>query len=428
MIFIELLLILTTFFPLYHLLTALKKDHKTTMQSHKNHSFSILVPCYNESICIGKTIEALKKLEYCDFEVIFINDGSEDDTLSVLNDKLTLIPIKANSPFNCFRSDIYGNFYCIHKPNTGKALSLNEGIKLSKNDIVITLDADSLLMPDCLTSLNNAFCDENVVAAGGAIHIVQAKEADYLKKLSLGKRILIKMQSLDYLKGFFIYKLSLARQNSLAIISGAFGAFRKSVLVEVGGFRKSLGEDIDITIKIQQYIHKTKKRIAYLPNVSCYTECPETMKDLYRQRIRWQKGFIDCIIYHSKFLLSTCLTKPISFYLVFEAICIGVFSCMLPWMLTIYIAASLEIKFAFTIVIFCTIINIFYSTCAYVISTRYIYPYKKKFIISVILDIFFLKPFLSFVYLSGTIKYLTNKTEWKKVERSVMLAETKGAL
>jgi cellulose synthase/poly-beta-1,6-N-acetylglucosamine synthase-like glycosyltransferase len=96
------------------------------------------------------------------------------------------------------------------------------------------------------------------------------------------------------MKGFYIYKISLHKQNATAIISGAFGAFRKDILMQAGGYRKTLGEDIDITLKIQFMIKNTNKKILYMPEALCYTQCPENWKDLFRQRIRWQKGFINC--------------------------------------------------------------------------------------------------------------------------------------
>ena len=425
MIFIELLLLLTTFFPIYHLFTALGRHKANHVVTDMENSFSILVPCYNECICINKTIKALMQIKYRNYEVIFINDGSKDNTFSILQYELKLIQINKQYAQRYYQSQTYPNFFCIDKPNTGKAMSLNEGIKFSRNDIIITLDADSILNGNCLSIMNNAFSDSDVVAAGGAIHIMQAKDSKYLKGQSFIKRLLVKMQSIDYLKGFFIYKLSLSRQNALAIISGAFGAFRKSVLFEVGGFRKSLGEDIDITIKIQKHITDTNKKIIYLPHASCYTECPESIRDLYRQRIRWQKGFIDCVIHHSKFLLSTCFKKPISFFLIFEAVCVGIFSCILPMLTTTALIVTGNIKTVIFILMFCTIVNIIYSFFAYTIASKHTFPYKKKYVNSILLDILFMKPFLAIVYLIGTMGYLTNNSDWKKTNRSVLLAKTK---
>ena len=423
MILIELLLLLTTFFPIYHLFTALKNKQTQEIYSSKKHSFSILVPCYNESICIKKTVTALQKLDYDNYQVVFINDGSRDNTLEILAEELCFIKEHSNLHSDYYRSLICDNFYCIDKPNTGKALSLNEGIRFCTNEIVITLDADSILNPDCLAILNQAFSNKEVVAAGGAIHIMQSKEKEYMKAQSFIKKLLIKVQAIDYLKGFFIYKLSLARQDALAIISGAFGAFRKSVLIEVGGFRKSLGEDIDITIKIQKHIADTDKKIVYLPSAGCYTECPESLSDLYKQRIRWQKGFIDCLVHHSKFLLSTCFKKTISFFLIFEALFIGIFSCILPIFATIALVLTGKFNAAIFIFLFCKIISIFYSLFAYLIGSRYRYPYSRKYYMSIIFDAFLLKPFLSFVYFVGTFGYLINKTSWKKTKRSALLAE-----
>jgi poly-beta-1,6-N-acetyl-D-glucosamine synthase len=426
MIVIEILLLLTTIFPLFHMIDALLGNKTKQINTNKHLGFSILIPCFNESVCVKKSVDSLLNIDYKNYEVIYINDGSVDDTLAKLKSILDLKLIKEGFGVQYYKSNIYENVFCINKPNTGKGLSLNIGLKYCKKDIIVTLDADSMLNPDCLKIMNSAFSEADVVAAGGAVHIMQAKKSDYFKKLNPLKRLLVGIQAVDYLKGFFIYKLSLSKQKALAIISGAFGVFRKDILLEVGGFRKSLGEDIDITIKIQKHIIGTDKKILFLPQAGCYTECPESINDLFKQRVRWQKGFLDCVIYYAKFLFNTYFKNTLSFYLVIEAFLVGYFSCLLPMLSLVYLCFNYSISIITIIGIYSiisVIFNIFYSLIAYITASRSKFPYKNKFIFAILLDIFVFRFFLLFVYLYGTIAYLINKTEWHKANRSILLAK-----
>jgi len=426
MILFEILLLLTTFFPLFHMIDALFCKKSKPNNSTKQLGFSILIPCFNESLCVEKSIESLLNMDYENFEVIFINDGSLDDTLLKIKKRLKLCLKSEGYVYEFYASRIYKNFFCINKPNTGKGPSLNYGITRCTKDIIITLDADSMLNPDCLKKMNDAFSDENVVAAGGAVHIKQAKNTSYFRKLNLIKRILVGIQAVDYLKGFFIYKLSLSKQKALAIISGAFGVFRKDVLLAVGGFRKSLGEDIDITIKIQRYIMGSKKKILFLTDAECYTECPENIRDLFRQRTRWQKGFIDCVVYNAKFLLRTFLTTPLSFYLSIEAFLVAYFSCLLPIISIIYLLFFFSRPILLLIIFYSVmqlLLNLIYTLIAYIIASKKEFPYPKKHIFAIFADIFVFRIFLLFIYLYGTVAYIINNKKWNKVERSEDLSD-----
>ena len=241
-------------------------------------------------------------------ELIFINDGSTDETMEALISQLQLIPQELKVPAHAldfmpikqiYRSSLYKNVLVIDKENGGKADSLNAGITYATKDIVITLDADSVLDTEALSILNQAFADSSVIAAGGNVHILQGrKQTGHGFEPSLLKmKQIVRFQILEYLRGFYILKASLAKSNALSIISGAFGAFKRNVLLEVGGYRQTIGEDIDITLKVQQYAMKHKgTHVLFVPEAICFTEVPESWKDLFNQRVRWQKAFMDCFV------------------------------------------------------------------------------------------------------------------------------------
>jgi cellulose synthase/poly-beta-1,6-N-acetylglucosamine synthase-like glycosyltransferase len=181
---LEIFLFLGIFFPLFHILNVLVSIRKRKNKAIKNRTrpITILVPCYNEKKIIKNTIEGLLRIEYDNFECIFINDGSNDDTLAEFKRllKLKKTTRKKRSNLNSknmkhiYRSELYPNMFLINKKNGGKSDALNLGINYSKNNYIVTLDADSILKPDALSLVSKTFDDKNVVAASGVIQILQS--------------------------------------------------------------------------------------------------------------------------------------------------------------------------------------------------------------------------------------------------------------
>lgn len=403
------------------LITTFKK--KPILQFAENEEkFSILVPCYNEELLIEYSINNLINLNYSNYEVIYINDGSSDDTMEKLKEILKLKKFYYKKRY-IFKSSIYENFYVINNSNMGKGESLNLGINIATSPLIVTLDADSSLHNDALKYLNKSFLDENVVAAGGAIHIIQGYEDKFNKSI---KRITT-LQILDYIKGFYIYKISLNKQNATAIISGAFGAFRKDILIRVGGYRKTLGEDIDITLKIQFMIKNTNKKILYMPEALCYTQCPENWKDLFRQRIRWQKGFINCFLFYKNQFIKNFFKKSLSFHFFVESLLMGItsiFFSIFTFIILLIIASSTVLKLYVFYLAIRIVLREIYSLVAIFISKRYnLYPEKtyKDIYKIFFLDILVYPLFLMCLYLCGTFMYFWNFEEnqlWNKMKRT----------
>ena len=311
---------LSTFFAILHFTCSFYYRKEPERTPRKMLRFTLVIPCFNEAPILRNTLKGVLRLDYESFETIFVNDGSTDNTMTILKRLLRLKPfIRKRGDFHSaengqtYRSAKYSNIYVIDKPNTGKADSLNAGIALSRGEIIVTLDGDSVLEKNALHIMNCVFQDEEVIASGGAIHVMQYFLMDR------GMSPIIALQALDYIKGFYIYKPSLSVNNALNIISGAFGVFRKTALIEVGGFRNGLGEDIDITIRLQAYAKKHKKVISYTMDAICYTECPQTWKDLRRQRVRWQKAFWDAVVHNRHFLLKQFFRTSVCFLMIADA-------------------------------------------------------------------------------------------------------------
>ncbi|MFD7524972.1 glycosyltransferase family 2 protein [Paenibacillus chitinolyticus] len=425
-------LVFLAFQLLYTFIPLLFSKVKKLEEGLEEKSISVLVPAYNEELTIRNCIEAMEGLKYRNHEIIIINDGSKDATLRRLQElldlqeddrqvmqELTYRPVRA-----FYRSRQYPYIYVIDKQNGGKADSLNAGIDYALSDIVITLDADSMLEAHSLQYVNQYFHDPDVMALGGTVKIVQGAERKdgQIQERFTGKG-LIKSQIISYIHGFYVRKLTQSALNSIVVISGAFGAFYKEVLIQVDGFRSTVGEDIDITLKIHEYIkaNNLSKKLVYAPEAVCYTECPENMPNFYKQRIRWQKAFVDCIlIYWSDlprkfnlgvrlffaidgFVLGT-LTAFTTFVYLFQLLLAGDGI----WMALLILSATLLIN-AIQIVIALAL-------CKKYGSTYTLKDYIRMFIFSQ-LELLTYRNVLLYINIVGTFKYFDNDEGWGYVER-----------
>ncbi|MFN1835119.1 glycosyltransferase family 2 protein [Balneola sp. MJW-20] len=279
---------------------------------------SILAPAYNEEMNIVSSIEALLQLQYPDFEVVVINDGSTDDTLMKLIEHFELysVPIPdhlelEHKPIkSVFKSERYANLKVVDKVNGRKADALNAGINISSKDLICSIDADSILDPTALRKMLKAFVeDENVIAAGGIVRIANGcKVEDYIvKEVGLPKKYLGRIQSVEYLRSFLFGRIGWDYLKSLLIISGAFGVFDRKAVMRVGGYlHDTVGEDMELVVRLHRYF-KTRNRtysIRFLPEPVCWTEVPNEWPVLGRQRNRWQRGLAETLWRHKGMLFN----------------------------------------------------------------------------------------------------------------------------
>ena len=270
---------------------------------------SIVAPAYNEEAVIVTSIRSLLQLNYPEFELVVVNDGSKDETLEVLKrefklvlfpeayrDRLPSKPVRA-----IYRSKIYPNLRVIDKENGGKADSINTGVNAARYPLFCVIDSDSILERDSLHNAVQPFLeDARTVACGGTIRIANGCRVSggFLEQPGLPRNPLALFQVMEYLRAFLFGRLGWAPMNALLIISGAFGIFYKEKVVSVGGFRSdTIGEDMELVMRLHRVL--TKKgvpyRIAFVPDPVCWTEAPEDLRTLRSQRIRWQHGLGDSI-------------------------------------------------------------------------------------------------------------------------------------
>ena len=220
---------------------------------------SIIVPAYNEEVNVVKSLQNLLLCDYSNFEIIFVDDGSKDNTYQIVNANFAQHP----------------KIKVFTKPNGGKASALNFGIAQSTAAFVVCIDADTKLKYDAVRLLVRHFSDEKVGAVAGVV------------KVGNEVNMLTKWQSIEYITSQNFDRKAFAYVNAITVVPGAIGAFRKDALLHAGLFTTdTLAEDCDLTIRILKagYIVANESRAL------AYTEAPETTRQFMKQRFRWSFG------------------------------------------------------------------------------------------------------------------------------------------
>jgi cellulose synthase/poly-beta-1,6-N-acetylglucosamine synthase-like glycosyltransferase len=277
---------------------------------------SVIVPAYNEEYNIVDSLEALLQTYYPDYEIIAINDGSVDRTMQLLIEAFELVPfpyvycdrLKTQKIHHIYQSKLYPQLRVIDKFKGGKADALRAGINLAKYPLFCGVDADSILQIEGLWHLVQPFVDSQAtVAAGGIIRIANGCtiQGGYLTTAKLPKNILALLQVIEYWRGFFLGRLGWSAINSMLIISGAFGLFDKQTVLNINGYNtKTVGEDMELVVHLHRHLINQQKpyRIVFVPYAVCWTECPEDLKTLQSQRIRWQRGLCESLSINKQLL------------------------------------------------------------------------------------------------------------------------------
>ena len=291
-------------------------DHLPRSYSGFQPPVSILVPAYNEEATIAASLRSLLQLNYSQFEVIAINDGSKDDTFAVLQREFALIPfpeayrirIPVKHVRGIYRSTIHPNLRVVDKDNGGKADALNTGINAARYPLYCAVDADSILQRDSLQRLVQPFIDDpSTVAAGGTVRLANGciVSGGFLTKIGLPRNPLALLQLVEYLRAFLFGRLGWSPINAVLIISGAFGLFKLDTVVSAGGYRTdTVGEDMELVVRLHRLLRsqRSKYRIVFVPDPICWTEAPETLKVLKSQRLRWQRGLAESLTLNSALL------------------------------------------------------------------------------------------------------------------------------
>jgi cellulose synthase/poly-beta-1,6-N-acetylglucosamine synthase-like glycosyltransferase len=279
---------------------------------------SVLVPAYNEEETVVDNIKSLLSLNYPSFEIIVVNDGSKDGTLQKIIEAFNLkkiyqpvrYMIKTKNVKGIYKNLEMPKLVVVDKENGGKADALNVGINVSRYPVFTSIDADSILESDSLVRVIMPFIEDRLTAAvGGIVRIANGSTVKNgkIEKVELPKNRLAMFQVVEYLRAFLTGRMGWDSMDALLIISGAFGAFRKDVVVDIGGYKTgTVGEDMELVMRIHSVMREKGKpyRVKFIPDPVCWTQAPEKVKDLRNQRRRWQIGLIDSLLMHKKLLFN----------------------------------------------------------------------------------------------------------------------------
>jgi poly-beta-1,6-N-acetyl-D-glucosamine synthase len=255
---------------------------------------SIIVPAYNEAEVIQASMASLLELKYPYYEILAVDDGSTDGTYEKMRE---------------FEGNHYGvRVQVFRKENSGKADTLNYGIRRSRAPIVVCMDSDSRLTPDALRYAVIHFSDPNVGAVAGNVKVINRHN------------IWTKLQALEYIEGLNIVRKAQAFFRSVNVIPGPIGIFRRAAIEGTGGYDSdTFAEDFDMTVKILADGWK----INYEPKAIAFTESPEELLDVIKQRYRWSRGILQALRKQKHLLTrsSGTITTPLSlWYMIFEGL------------------------------------------------------------------------------------------------------------
>lgn len=411
-------------------------------QEENEPSVSILVPAYNEEVTIVSSINSLLQLDYKNYEIIVLDDGSKDNTAQLVRDTFLLeesdrtieyiIPCK---PYHRVSQRVVDGIQVtlIEKENGGKGDVLNLGINAAQYDYFLCLDADSLLQSDSLKNIVRPVQkDASVISVGGQVQVSQGVEITngVVSHYQLPWQLVLCSQAIEYDCSFLGSRILLDYLDSNLIISGAFGLFHKKYVQAVGGYdTKTLGEDMELVMKLHYYCcnNNIPYRICYETSAICWSQAPSTLTDLRKQRRRWFLGLYQCLRKYWRMLTGVRfgLVGALSYvyYLFFELLAPFVESIGLLIVIISVFFQHAQLTF------FSSFFLLYVAYCSLVTVTSFLQRayFQKIFITPVDLckvayatffRYLFLHWILHFVRITSFIGYRKKKHEWGGIVRT----------
>lgn len=400
-------------------------------------SISIIAPAYNETLNIVENVRSLLSSHYVNYDVIIVNDGSNDDSLEKLiatydlvkvdylvNQRIETEPLRAG----VFKSTnpAFEKLLVVDKENGGKADALNVGINFSKNDYVACIDVDCLLLEDSLQKMIKPFLeytDRKVIASGGVIRIANSCKIENGKLIDVHfpRNILVRMQILEYLRAFLLGRMAWSRLNGLLVISGAFGMFDKELAIKVGGYdRNTVGEDMEIVVRMRRQMEeqKIKYKVAYIPDPLCWTEAPDSYKIFVSQRNRWTRGTIETLKEHRvigfnrKYGVLGMLSYP--YWLIFERLAPIIEVVGIIYFIVLLIIRDIQWQYALGFFLAAYLSSIIFTLYTLFAEELTYNQYKKKgvgvkLLFSAFLEPLLLHPVALYAAIRGNYDYYFNK-------------------
>ncbi len=402
---------------------------------------TIVVPAYNEEVTVVETVRSLLELDYRLYEIIVVDDGSKDSTAQEVIDAFSMHPVQRPirrqipcqpEEFVYETNETKVPLTVIRKKNGGKADALNMGINAANYPYFICMDADSVLQYDSLKRISQPVLEKrNVVAVGGLVRISNDVELEHgrVKKYRLPKNIIACMQVLEYDRSFLASRILFDKFNGSLIISGAFGLFKKDVVIAAGGYNnKTMGEDMELVVKLHEYctVNNMDYNICYATDAICWTQAPEKLGDLRKQRKRWHLGLFQSMYKHRKMLfnLKFGAVSFISYlyFLIYELLSpfieiFGVFTMVLAFCCDL-INVPFMILFFLIYAVFGAVLSLtaFFSRM-YTSNLKVSFRDALQACLLCLFEITCLRFVLAWVRATAFIGYRKKKLQWGRIER-----------
>lgn len=422
-----------------------KKKYVGRIALNNKHNYipiSILVPAFNEEVTIIDSINSLLKLDYPEYEIIIINDGSTDDTSRRVIDAFHLErvvrpirkQVKSKDEVSIYETILDNvKISLVNKKNGGKADALNMGINLSSYPLFISLDSDSLLQRDSLLRIVEPFLErEDTIAVGGSIRLINGVEmkSGRVVKYNIAKKLVVLFQIVEYLRVFLISRIAFNRININMIISGAFGLFKKQDVIDVGGYtNRIIGEDMELVVKLTHNAikNKTSSFVAYVPDAICWTQVPESFKDLHKQRRRWHMGLLQSLGAHSNLVIPKKghIKKTLGFwyYMIYELASPIIELIGLIILFISYSLGAISIQFIVAYLLLFIMYNLMSSIVAIMLE-KYLFNDKQRstgyillLIVISFIESFGYRQLISIYRLEALLRYGKLKNTWGSIER-----------
>lgn len=403
---------------------------------------SVMAPGYNEEKNIVASVNSLMGLDYGQFEVIVINDGSKDRTMDVLKKEFKLVktfrkynPQLPSKKVNAiYRSDKVDNLIVIDKENGGKADSLNAGINVSSYPLFCCIDADSVLEKNSLLRVVHPFMESysKVVATGGLIRVANGckYKGREIPEARISDKWLVNFQVVEYFRAFLSGRVGLSMLECNMVISGAFGLFKKKPVIDVGGYKTDIvGEDMELVVRLHHELRRNKKPcgIYFLPDTVCWTEVPENIKTLSRQRNRWQRGLAESLFMHLGMLFNPryktvgLIAMPYFFFIEFISPVIELFGYVI-FIVGFFMKAISVVSFA-AFFLLAVVFGLILSLLALLMEEVTYHRYKHvrdllKLMAAAALENFGYRQYMAFVRAKGVYDWLRGHKSWGAMERT----------
>lgn len=437
------LLTISLFVILRHLQRLTYATRKEFHTSSETPPVTILIAMHNEEKVVLRSIRSALASEYPFFEVIIINDGSTDGTLQTVIDAYRLKRIDRvyrrflpTKPIKGFYYNLETpNLLVIDKENGGKSDALNCGINISRSPYFCSVDADSLLEKDALIRIMVPLLESNVpvVASGGVVRIINGLRLNddgiTIEEIKLPDNTLLLFQIVEYLRGFLFGRVGWDALRSLLILSGTFSLFHKATVVEAGGFKVgNVSEDMEMIVRIHRHMLKKGKpyRIRFVSDPICWTEAPDNIKMLGRQRRRWHLGLIQSIYQNKEMLFNPQFGRigmsVLPYYVLFEIL--GPVIEVLGYLFVIisFFIGILSFDFLMLFLFLAIFYGVFLSTASIFLEELTFRRYPKwshlfKLLLYGVLENFGYRQLNSFWRFHALIQFLCGKRKWEHVHK-----------